>query len=387
MLSCPQMMKEKPSHVNPMQMGFREFTRGHLFHYLFFNNESKDPFGGLAKLHEEFLRKKKGGVIVEMHFSQVDPAWALNDVTERIGFRSIPATQPIASDRAPFYLPFVTRLAGINMVRVVSPDVKKRANVKNPDNKLVKGSGVAEYIRKAVNTVKKGGVVGTPPQATREPQLVQSNKDQAVVTNLIAGFLKEGVEDFAIHFVAFDMKGLNRKEDYESKKRRRYNMFKKHTTIHGNTYTLSELLTLAGIEFNPNDTQRQKAVKIFRSFENIESIVYHELESIVPQSYLPRPPAEDRKAQTLHESPRPNPGSATVRNEERLTKDIPIESIIAALARRYSDFGENRIAELVNKCYKEGGLNDHVSALVEGQIRNAIREEASHASLKQPPLS
>ena len=281
-------MKERPAHVNPAQMAFREFARGHIFHYLAFNNESQDPFGGLKILHEHLRKRKEGVVVVEMHFSQIDPAWALNDVTEKMGFRSIPVTQPIAADRTPFYLPLAARFAGINMVKVVSPDVKERADKKDPNNKVVQGAGMTEYMHKAVEIVKKGGIVGSPTQATREPQLKLNDGNQAVTTKLLVGLIRAGLEDFAIHFVAFDMKGLNGKEDYESKKRRRYNRWKKHTTIHGGTYTLAEFLKLAEVELPPETSARKKAAIIAGNFAKIELFVYQEQARIAPDSYLPK---------------------------------------------------------------------------------------------------
>lgn len=276
-------MKEKPTHIHPAQMLLREAARN-IIHPFVLRNESVDPYGGLKRFHD-LLKQGKGGVVVEMHYSQIDPVWAIDSVTKRMGFRNIPIAQPIAADRALPGLVNFTKATGINIVKIVTPDVKDRANLKNPNNTLKVGDGQEEYLRKALEVVKnEKGIASVPPKATREDGLKQSGRDQAVASKLLLKLYMAGVKDFAIHFVAFEMDAIKKPEDYN--KRRKYNLFRRHKAIHGHTYTLQEFIELAAAASPAKEGERPRKRDVRVLVESGEKVVYDQLSQIVPRSYL-----------------------------------------------------------------------------------------------------
>lgn len=270
-------MHEKPAHVSPIQILAREAARG-IIHPIFLRNEAIDPHGGLKKF-QDMVSSGMGGVIIEMHFSQIDPVWAIDAVTKRHGYRNLPITQPIAADRCLPGLVQASKAMGINLIKVVAPDVKQRADQKGP-NDLKAGDGQNTYLHKAVEVVARHGIALVPPKATREPKLVQSERDQAVTSLLLSRLYLRGVTNVAVHFVAFDMDGIQGEEDY--KRQRKYNLFRKHRTIHGNTYTLPELIDKAAGPVQEGERERRRAR---RGLTEMESVVYDELSKIVPASY------------------------------------------------------------------------------------------------------
>jgi len=269
--------QERSAGINPLQVVWREAARGILRHPLLRTEGSVDDFGGLEKLCE-YVGQGKGGIVVEMHFSTSDPLWAIDSITKNQA-KSVKITAPIAKHQAFFgLLPFAKSI-GVKAIKVVTPESKYRADKKG-ENDLKRGEGTLQYLDEAAPTVRDGGIVVVASNATRKPKLTL-DKD-GVVTRLIKGLYDRGVsiEDSWIHFVAFEIPGL---ENYGDKKVRGLKLFKKYKVIHGETITLNELLNRAKIDIKENET-RDKWRQ--RNLQNIEEAVFSEQAKIAPKEYL-----------------------------------------------------------------------------------------------------
>lgn len=270
-------MKEKlQPKVSPLHGSLRELFRGAI-HYPILRNETRDPFGGLLKM-QEGIRQGTGAVVIFTHFSEVDPVWMMNGVTEKIGMRNIPILQPIASDRT--YGGAIIKLSGavgIDLSPIVTPDAKERAL--HAGKLVTQGDGLETYMEKAAKTLQEGGIVSTPYFATRQPHLSESGP--GVTTKLLYEMQNRGVQDFNIHFAAPEILGV---KDYREK--RKFNLFTKHIINHGETYSIQEFLELCGGESIPGETERRKK---YRALKNVEKTAYEAFKKIVPTGYMPRP--------------------------------------------------------------------------------------------------
>ncbi len=269
----------RPIHINKAQAVWRETVRKILRYPLLKTQESADNLGGLERLCE-FIAQGKGGIVVETHFSTSDPLWALDSVMVNQA-KDVKASAPIAKHHAFFgLLPFAKSI-GVRAIKVTTPETKRLADEKG-ENNLRRGNGTLEYMNEAAETVKDGGIVVIATNAHRKSQLTFD--ESGVVTRLIKGLHERGISlsDAWIHFVSFEMNGI---QDYENKKVRGLNFFKKHKVNHGETLTVSELLLKAGIEIKESETRDEWKE---RALGSIENAVYNRFVNIVPTAYLPR---------------------------------------------------------------------------------------------------
>jgi len=270
---------EKPTQINSGQRVFREAVIRGALHYPLLRNETVMAVEyGLPRLLHEFLDNQKGAITIGMHFCQTDPVWSINDTTEERGYRSVPMSGPIAKHQTFPGLVKMAHLAGVELTTVVTTETMKRANKKGNPKGLKQGDGFREYTSKSAETIKNGGLVFISPNATREPNLIKD--EQGVVTALLTTLAKKGVAGFGIHFVAFEIDGL---QDYSRKAG--YNLFQKYRVIHGNTYSIAEFMRLAAGEIKQGETTQEIQKRAIR---NVETIVFNELGRIAPSAYLLR---------------------------------------------------------------------------------------------------
>lgn len=266
----------EPAQIGTKQKILREAYRGAL-HYPILRNTTVNAVDyGLPRLKHEFLDKKKGVITIAMHFSQADPVWSINDTTEERKYRNVPISGPIAKHQAFPGLVKLVSHAGIDLTSVVTSETIKKAQEKGNPKKLTRGDGLRNYIEQSAETIRKGGIVFVSPNATRNPNLVKD--EQGVVTGLLTALAIKKVTKFGIHFVAFEIEGL---QDYSKKKG--YNFFSKYKVIHGNTYSIDEFMILAAGEIIDGETKLETHKRAVR---NIESTVFSELGRIAPSAYL-----------------------------------------------------------------------------------------------------
>lgn len=268
-----------PAHVNIAQAAFREVARG-VLHYPMLRNETiiASP-DGLRRAQEEFLGERRGLITIQMHFAQTDPVWNINDTTEKRGLRSVPMSGPVARHQTYPGLLLLGRTVGINMTSVVTEETMKRAERKGEKVSYKQGDGVERYLSESERTLRKGGHVFVAQSGSRTAHLTQQEK-RGPSAGVIGTMLGRGLDKFGIHFVAFEIDGL---EDYSQK--RGFNIGQKYKVIHGNTYSAREFSELVAGPQREGQSDKQYNARVGLG---TEAVVYEELARIAPSAYLLR---------------------------------------------------------------------------------------------------
>lgn len=254
--------------------------RGVAHPFLFRHKSEIGVPGGLERFHE-ILKEGKGGIIVDAHYSQIDPAWALSDTTKKMGLRNIKAVFPIRHDHAPNFLLRIGKVTGAELVRVVTPEAFDKAEEETrktgKPHGLKETQGFLEYRTKAKKAFNNGGVAVIGNTPTRRRKLIQDSSDS--LGKLIFDSVGEGRGEFGIHFYASRIPNT---KDYGTRKK--FNPLKRHVGIHGATLTGNEIWEKAE-KMVPTETtdRKQRRSEIL---EYISAIVFDELSRIVDPNYM-----------------------------------------------------------------------------------------------------
>lgn len=281
-----------PNFIQLHQALFREIVIRGIAHPFLFRHKSEEGVpGGLERFHD-ILKSGKGGIIVDAHYSQIDPPWSFNDSTKKHGLRNIKAVFPIRKDHAPNFLLKIGEISGAVLVRVVTPDLLDKADKETkktgiPHN-LKETEGFMEYRTKAKKAINNGelAIIGNTPTRSRELTLDPTDS----LGKLIFDSLARGRGEFGIHFYASKIPNT---KDYGT--RRRFNQFKRHIGVHGVTLTGNEIWERAE-KMVPAETTEKKARRN-ATLSNISRIVFEELSRIADPNYLS---SELRKLATIN---------------------------------------------------------------------------------------
>lgn len=264
--------------INPEQIAFREFVRN-VGHPLAFKNKTEliDP-EGLPRFHE-ILRSGKGGVVVETHFSALDPMWTMNAVTKKMGVRNIHISGPIRIDRTNPKLNKIMHWAGVDITGIVTPKAYADAVEKGNPKGFEPGQGLQKYLGQALEAIKAGGLVVIASNPERQAKLTIDEHDS--VAGLLHLLKSRNLADFGVHFVSPSLKkGVT---DY-SKHRSIPTVLRRAYMRHGATFTAGELWSMAESEVNPDLDRKAKRDATNKAMSRI---IYEELLKIAPPGMRP----------------------------------------------------------------------------------------------------
>lgn len=263
--------------IKPKQRVFREVIRN-VGHPLVFKNKTEliDP-EGLSRFHE-ILREGHGGVVVETHFSALDPMWTMNAVTKQMGVRDIHISGPIRIDRTNPTFNKVMHWAGVDITGIVTPKAYVDAVEKGNPKGFKPGQGLEKYFTQAIETIKAGGLVVIASNPERQAKLTLDEHDS--VAGLLHLLKSRRLVDFGVHFVSPSLKNTT---DY-SKHRSIPTVLRRAYMRHGATFTAGELWSMAESEVDPDLDRKAKRDATNRE---ISKIIFSEFLKIVPPGMKP----------------------------------------------------------------------------------------------------
>ena len=208
----------------------------------------KDPqFDGLADF-EKMLLEGFGGVVVFKHFSLKDPPLILKEIASlsRVARRR----NIIAPTSSHQVLPgemAVTNALGIRVDKIVTENTVKKA-VRQGKPAPILNEGSAEFVREAVDYLRRGQLVVIAPEGERRDNLEPYTKP--TIGLLVAGARRGGVNNIAFLFV--DLRLAGREENHWGKKG--LNLLNRYETRIGRALTLNQVMEMAGGKFSNVDS-------------------------------------------------------------------------------------------------------------------------------------
>jgi hypothetical protein len=197
--------------------------------------------GNGLKDAENHLTEGKPVLIIQNHFSQSDPMV----VEGHIVFGS-----DVMRER---------EQTNVSLAPIVTEETLKKPKWQH----LKKNEGLADYKKRAIKTMKNGGVVLVTPQGTRQPNLPAEPENKAIAT-LVLSAKHAKVDNLGFLFVGVGIKG---EDNYGSKKTRGWNIRRPFELKVGEFKTLDKALEETG------------------NIRNLDKWVYQNLSPLVPEAY------------------------------------------------------------------------------------------------------
>lgn len=187
----------------------------------------------------EFTKREGAGVSIKInHFSRTDPLRAIFAATIHPTFADKRMVAPIAAHQTlPEWLRFVERSksCGVELFPIVTKNTLARARAKGKAEGLSVGQGSMQYLNRAAEILKRGGVDISAPQGERQAYLEPF--DGRPFSTFVQMMRRKKVDNFGVLFVGFELEDV---DNYQ--KASGLNVTRTYSVNFGNFYTRDAML-------------------------------------------------------------------------------------------------------------------------------------------------
>ena len=223
---------------------------------------------------EKILKSGHGLIIVINHFSKKDAPQLLNVIFRNKTMANREIVAPLAYHANPPINQAIGKMLNVIPMSIVTQSTMDKG--KNRGKEL--GDGLTDYFKKAIESLRKPGIVGLTPQGSRESNLGKQFNHPAVGTFMMTAERKH-LDDYGVLFIGFGIKGAN---DYSKEKVGKFNLLKKSTVKIGACLTNKEILERAAKLAEAAKEISGKRESLFRF---VDTIIHEELLKVVPDAY------------------------------------------------------------------------------------------------------
>lgn len=228
----------RPEDISLSHAQIKQRRRLRLIASRFFRTRVASGWENLEEAAEFTKREGAGMSIQIIHFSRTDPLQAMFAATTHPVFADSRIVAPIAAHQTlPERLRFVERSksCGVELFPIVTKNTIERARARGKAEGLSVGQGSKEYLRRAAEILKHGGLNISAPQGERQAYLEPF--DGRPFATFVQMMQRKQVENFGVLFVGFELEGVG---DYQKVKD--FNLCRQYSVNFGKFYTRDAML-------------------------------------------------------------------------------------------------------------------------------------------------